>query len=148
MWKCFVKCFLKVPLTCLGSMVAAVQPDGLQISQKIFYKTFFTTCRPRLYKFCFTCREKFTSAIPALSSSFSSSSSTAEGGALVKVCVVPSAASEAVGFVVSENCSVSITHLKILALSELVGRIFRSQKVKSGTRYSCSWYYSIDFEGN
>ena len=63
----------------------------------------------------------------------------------MKVCVVPSAASEvaeAVGFVVSVNCSVSITHLEILALSDLVGRRFHSQKVKTGTRYR---YYSTRF---
>ena len=43
--KGFVICFLKVPLACLGSMAAAVQPDSLR---KTFYKTFFMSCRPRL----------------------------------------------------------------------------------------------------
>ena len=43
-------CFLKVPLACLGSMAAAVQPNGLGNSQKTFYKTFGTSCRPRLFK--------------------------------------------------------------------------------------------------
>ena len=38
-------CFLKVPLACLGSMAAAVQPNGLGNSLKTFYKTFSTSCR-------------------------------------------------------------------------------------------------------
>ena len=44
--KGFVISFLKVPLACLGSMAAAVQPNGLWNSQKTFYKTFLTSCRP------------------------------------------------------------------------------------------------------
>ena len=40
--KDFVKCFLKVPLACLGSTAAAVQPNGLWNSKKTFYNTFFT----------------------------------------------------------------------------------------------------------
>ena len=48
----FVLCFLKVPLAWLGSMAAAVQPDGLWNSPKTFYKTFGTSCRPRLYARC------------------------------------------------------------------------------------------------
>ena len=32
--KCFVTCFLEVPLACLGSMVDAIQPNGLWNSQK------------------------------------------------------------------------------------------------------------------
>ena len=48
--KGLVKCFQKVSLASLGSMGAAVQPNGLWNSRKIFYKTFFTTSRPRLYK--------------------------------------------------------------------------------------------------
>ena len=38
--KGFVKSFLKVPLACLGSVAAAVQPNGLGNSLKTFYKTF------------------------------------------------------------------------------------------------------------
>ena len=41
--KGFVKCFMKVLLACLGSMAAAVQPNGLGSFQKIFYKTFSMT---------------------------------------------------------------------------------------------------------
>ena len=41
--KGFVKWYLKVPLACLGSTAAAVQPNGLWNSQKTVYKTFFTT---------------------------------------------------------------------------------------------------------
>ena len=37
--KGFVVCFLKVPLSCWGSMAAAVQPNSLENSQKTFYKT-------------------------------------------------------------------------------------------------------------
>ena len=44
--KGFVKRFLKVPLACLGSMAAAVQPNGLGNSQKTVYKTFWTSGRP------------------------------------------------------------------------------------------------------
>ena len=40
--KGFVKCFLEVPLACLGSMTAAVQHNSLYNSQKTFHKTFFT----------------------------------------------------------------------------------------------------------
>ena len=40
--KGFVKCFQKVHLVCLGSTVAAVQPNSLRNSQKTFYKIFFT----------------------------------------------------------------------------------------------------------
>ena len=40
--KGLVTCFLEVPLACLGSMAAAVQPNCLWNSQKI--------CRPRLYR--------------------------------------------------------------------------------------------------
>ena len=47
--KGFVICFLKVPLACLGSMAAAVQPNSLGNSQKTFHKTFGTSCRPILY---------------------------------------------------------------------------------------------------
>ena len=47
--KGFAICFLKVALSCLGSMEAAVQPNGLGNSQKTFCKTFWTSCRPRLY---------------------------------------------------------------------------------------------------
>ena len=50
--KGFSTCFLKVPLAGLGSMVAAVQPNCLWWnSQKSCYKTFSSTCRPRLYVF-------------------------------------------------------------------------------------------------
>ena len=42
----FVICFLKVPLACLGSMAAAIQPNSLGNSQKTFYKTFGTRGRP------------------------------------------------------------------------------------------------------
>ena len=35
---CFVICFPKVPLSCLGSMAAAVQPNGLWSSPRTFYK--------------------------------------------------------------------------------------------------------------
>ena len=45
-----VICFLKAPLACLGSMRAAVQPNGLGNSQKTFYNTFGISCRPRLLK--------------------------------------------------------------------------------------------------
>ena len=45
----FVKCFLKVQLACLGSMAAVVQTNGLCNSYKTLYKTFGTSCRPRLY---------------------------------------------------------------------------------------------------
>ena len=31
---------MKVPLACLGSMAAAVQPNGLGNTQKTFYRTF------------------------------------------------------------------------------------------------------------
>ena len=41
--KGFVKCFRKVPLACLGSMAATVQPNGLGNSQKTFYITFHMT---------------------------------------------------------------------------------------------------------
>ena len=41
--------FLKVPLACMGSMAAAVQPNCLWKSQKTCYKTFTSTCCPRLY---------------------------------------------------------------------------------------------------
>ena len=34
----------------MGSMAAAVQTKGLWNSQKTFYKTFLTTCCPRLYR--------------------------------------------------------------------------------------------------
>ena len=44
----FAICFLKVPLDCLGSMAAAVQPNGLGKSLKTFYKTYGTSFRPRL----------------------------------------------------------------------------------------------------
>ena len=39
-------CFLKVPLACLGSMEAEVQPNGLGNSQKTVYKIFGTNGRP------------------------------------------------------------------------------------------------------
>ena len=42
----FLICFLKVPLACLGSMEAAVQPNGLGNSQKTVYKIFGTNGRP------------------------------------------------------------------------------------------------------
>ena len=45
------KCFLKVALTCLGTMAAAIQPNSLWNYQKTFDKTFFTTCLPRLYMY-------------------------------------------------------------------------------------------------
>ena len=45
----FVICFLKVPLVCLGSMAAAVQPNGLGNFQKTVYKTFGTSSRPTQY---------------------------------------------------------------------------------------------------
>ena len=47
--KSFVKCLLKAPLACLGSMAVAVQPNCLSNSKITFYKTFFTTSCPRLY---------------------------------------------------------------------------------------------------
>ena len=46
--ECFVIHFLKVLLVCLGSMAAAVLPNGLWSSLKTFYKTFSSTYRPRL----------------------------------------------------------------------------------------------------
>ena len=46
--KGFITCFLEVPLPCLGSMAAAVHPNCLWNSQKTFYTTLSTTCRPRL----------------------------------------------------------------------------------------------------
>ena len=46
--KGFVTCFLEVPFACLGSMATVVQPYCLWNSQKTCYKTFTTTCRPRL----------------------------------------------------------------------------------------------------
>ena len=42
-------CFLKVSLACLGSMAAAEQLNVLGNSQITCYKTFGTSCRPRLY---------------------------------------------------------------------------------------------------
>ena len=45
----FVICFLEAPLACLSSITAAVQPNSLWNSQKTFYKTFRTSCCPRLY---------------------------------------------------------------------------------------------------
>ena len=39
----FVICFLKVPLACLGSMAAAVEPNSLENSQKKVNKTFGTS---------------------------------------------------------------------------------------------------------
>ena len=45
----FAKCFLKVLHAYFCSTAAAVQPNGLWKSQKTFYKTYFTTCCPRLY---------------------------------------------------------------------------------------------------
>ena len=45
----FVICFLKVPLACLGSMAAAVQPNSLGNYQKTVYKTFGTSGRPTQY---------------------------------------------------------------------------------------------------
>ena len=45
----FVICFLKVPLACLGSMAAAVQPNSLGNSQKKVNKTFGTSGRPTQY---------------------------------------------------------------------------------------------------
>ena len=44
----FVICFWKVTLACLGSLAAAVQPNGLGNSQKKGYKTVGTSFRPRL----------------------------------------------------------------------------------------------------
>ena len=44
--KGFVICFLKIPLACLGSMAAAVQPNSLG---KTVYKTFGTSGRPTQY---------------------------------------------------------------------------------------------------
>ena len=41
----FVICFLKVPLACLGNMVAAVQPNSLGNSKKKVNKTFGTSGR-------------------------------------------------------------------------------------------------------
>ena len=47
LWKRFCKMYSEsCPLLALA---AAVQPNCLWNSQKTFYKTFFTTCRPRLY---------------------------------------------------------------------------------------------------
>ena len=45
----FVVCLLKVLLTCLRRISAAVQPNSKQNYQKTFYKIFGTSCRPRLY---------------------------------------------------------------------------------------------------
>ena len=45
--KGFVTCLLEVPLACLGSMAAAVQPSCQWNSQKTCYRTFSSTCRPR-----------------------------------------------------------------------------------------------------
>ena len=42
----FVICFIKVPLACLGSMAAAVQPNSLGNSKNKVNKTFGTSGRP------------------------------------------------------------------------------------------------------
>ena len=42
----FVKCFLEVPLACLGSMAAALQPNSLGNSRKKVNKTFGASGRP------------------------------------------------------------------------------------------------------
>ena len=42
----FVMCFLKIPLACMGSMAAAVLPNGLGNFQKFVYKTFGTSGPP------------------------------------------------------------------------------------------------------
>ena len=47
--KGFGNFFLKVPIAYLGSTAAVVKPNSLWNSQKTFYKTFFTTCCPKLY---------------------------------------------------------------------------------------------------
>ena len=42
--------FLKIIIfACRGSMATAVQPNSLGNTRKTFYKTFRTSCRPRLY---------------------------------------------------------------------------------------------------
>ena len=65
--KGLVTCFWKFPIACLGSMAAAVQPNSLWNSQKTFYKTAFTTCRPRLYNHANFCSvTKPSSALPKL----------------------------------------------------------------------------------
>ena len=47
----FVIYFKKVPLTCLGCMAAAVQPNSLWNFQKINNKTFGTSGCPTRYRF-------------------------------------------------------------------------------------------------
>ena len=49
--KGFVVHFLKVPLACWGSSVAAVQPNSLGNSQKTFYKTSQNKWPPHLVEF-------------------------------------------------------------------------------------------------
>ena len=51
--KGFVTCFLEVPLACLGSRAAAVQPNSLGNSQKTVYKTFGTSGRPTQYTYMY-----------------------------------------------------------------------------------------------
>ena len=51
LWKRCCNFFPEIPLSCLGSMAAAVQPNCLWNSLKTFHKTFYTTCRPRLHLF-------------------------------------------------------------------------------------------------
>ena len=48
----FVICFPKVSLSCLGSMAAAVQPNGLGNSQKRVNKTLGRSGRPTGYSVC------------------------------------------------------------------------------------------------
>ena len=48
---CNTVCFLKVPLACLGSMAAAVEPNSLENSQKKVNKTFGTSGRPTRYSY-------------------------------------------------------------------------------------------------
>ena len=43
----FDKCFLKVPLACLGSMAAAVWPNSMCNTQKTFYKTCWNKLPPQ-----------------------------------------------------------------------------------------------------
>ena len=48
-YKITIDLFQKVPLACLGSMAAAVQPNSLWKSQVTFFKTYSTSCLHRVY---------------------------------------------------------------------------------------------------
>ena len=55
----FVMCFLKVPLACLGSMAAAVQPNSLGNSQKS-KQNLWNKCTPPRYQIICTKAKMFT----------------------------------------------------------------------------------------